>query len=223
MRRGSTGPEVLLIPLLLMCAGSMWLLPKGISLLIQRQFLKGTALLMLGLFIGSCLLDIVAVHDDNYLTPWIILLTAPALIAGLIAQCIWGVWAKSLSHCRFQQRLRLPDEPTNVIPFVVLHPHLRSRVMSAQGFRCANPYCNTDLRDCIPHWDHIQPRARGGTDSLHNMQYLCQTCNTNKSDKPWPEFLIAYAKGLGQDPRINQKPWQNWAAMRANNGLGHGT
>ena len=179
---------------------------------------------MLGLFIGSCLLDIVAVHDDNYLTPWIILLTAPALIAGLIAQCIWGVWAKKPEPLPFPATTQeVTGGPTNVIPFVRATRDERSRVMSAQGFRCANPYCNTDLRDCIPHWDHIQPRARGGTDSLHNMQYLCQTCNTNKSDKPWPEFLIAYAKGLGQDPRINQKPWQNWAAMRANNGLGHGT
>jgi hypothetical protein len=76
-----------------------------------------------------------------------------------------------------------------------------------------------DLRQSTPHWDHIQPRSRGGTDSVHNMQWLCDTCNLNKKDMDWLEFLFRYATEMGMDPNVNQKPWQKWVITRTKNGL----
>jgi len=92
--------------------------------------------------------------------------------------------------------------------------------MAAQNYRCGNPYCNMDLRQSMPHWDHITPRSKGGTDSVHNMQWLCDTCNFNKKEMDWLEFLYRYATSLGIDPNENQKPWQQWMLNRAQNGLG---
>jgi hypothetical protein len=113
----------------------------------------------------------------------------------------------------------VPQEAVNVVPFIKATRQERERVMGVQGHRCANPYCNMDLRNSTPHWDHIKPRSRGGTDSVHNMQWLCDTCNLNKKDMDWPEFLFRYAMNMGMDPNTNQKPWQKWAITRAKNGL----
>ena|SRR5215467_4925926 len=113
----------------------------------------------------------------------------------------------------------MPETAGNVIPFVKATRDERERVMRIQGHRCANPYCNVDLRQSTPHWDHIVPRSQGGTDSVHNMQWLCDTCNLNKNDMSWLEFLYRYATGLGIDPNENQRPWQNWVLTRTRNGL----
>lgn len=113
----------------------------------------------------------------------------------------------------------MPETTGNIVPFIKATRDERERVMAIQGHHCANPYCNTDLRQSVPHWDHIVPRSQGGTDSVHNMQWLCETCNMNKKDQHWLEFLFKYAKGMGQDPNMNQEPWKKWVLTRANNGL----
>jgi hypothetical protein len=95
----------------------------------------------------------------------------------------------------------------------------RIRLMKIQSHKCSNPYCNVDLRQTIPHLDHIIPRTRGGSDSLHNLQWLCEICNLNKGAKLWVVFLHEYARALGQDPRQNPKPWQKWVLVRQRNGL----
>lgn len=122
-------------------------------------------------------------------------------------------------------RATKPEFPTldlagdNVIPFVKATREQREQVMQIQGCKCANPYCNTDLRNGTPHWDHIIPRAKGGNDSIHNMQWLCSTCNLNKGTQDWLPFIYQYATGLGIDPNVNEKPWQQWIMNRAKNGL----
>lgn len=108
----------------------------------------------------------------------------------------------------------------NVVPFIKATREQRQMVMEVQGYRCANPYCNMNLRDSTPHWDHIIPRVKGGTDSVHNMQWLCETCNLNKRDKDWLFFLFEYATRLGMDPNINHEPWVRWIMTRHNAGLG---
>jgi hypothetical protein len=94
----------------------------------------------------------------------------------------------------------------------------RAWMMQIQGHKCANPYCNADLRHNVPHWDHIIPRAKGGHDHVANMQWLCDTCNLNKGTADWTVFLFKYATGLGIDPRKN-RAWEKWVTMRATNGL----
>lgn len=118
-----------------------------------------------------------------------------------------------------QSWTQIPALDGNVIPFIKATRQDRERVMEIQEHKCANPYCNSDLRGGIPHWDHIVPRSKGGTDSVHNMQYLCDTCNQNKGDMDWLEFLFRYSINMGIDPNVNQKPWQSWVLTRARNGL----
>jgi hypothetical protein len=113
----------------------------------------------------------------------------------------------------------MPKPTGNIIPFIKATRDERERVMLIQGHHCANPYCNMDLRQSVPHWDHIVPRSQGGTDSVHNMQWLCDTCNLNKKDMNWLEFLFRYATGIGMDPNVNQEPWKKWVLTRASNGL----
>ena len=113
----------------------------------------------------------------------------------------------------------LPVTEGNVVPFIHANRIEKERVMQIQDYKCANPYCNSDLRGSTPHWDHILPRSKGGTDSVHNGQWLCDTCNLNKGNMDWLEFMFRYATGMGMDPNANQKPWQKWVLTRTQNGL----
>ncbi len=48
-------------------------------------------------------------------------------------------------------------------------------------------YC--DKTDVPLQIEHIQPKARGGTEPCKNLALACEKCNTNKGDKPVEEFL----------------------------------
>lgn len=149
--------------------------------------------------------------------PWKDFLPLYIILAG--AGVIGTAYRHSKRSNSFTPAWTVPQDATNVIPFIKATREERERVMQIQGHRCANPYCNMDLRESTPHWDHIVPRVKGGTDSVHNMQWLCDTCNLNKKDMDWLEFLFRYATQMGMDPNINQKPWQKWVITRTKNGL----
>ncbi len=70
-------------------------------------------------------------------------------------------------------------ERTRTVPL-----NLRIKVMSRDNFRCV--FCGkspaTDIGVKL-HVDHIIPFSKGGTNSLDNVQTLCQDCNLGKSDE----------------------------------------
>jgi 5-methylcytosine-specific restriction endonuclease McrA len=148
---------------------------------------------------------------------------APAMIVGGFLIGVAGLmvyWyfkykpkAPEFDRSRLLSEDRLLEGPDNVVPFERATKEMRAKVMRLQGWRCANPYCRMDLRGGAPHLDHIVPRVKGGTDSIHNLQFLCDTCNTNKRDKDWAEFLREYAAEMGFDP-TDAAPWQRWQAVR---------
>ena len=50
------------------------------------------------------------------------------------------------------------------------------------------PYCEGDLGN-VPHADHIYPVSKGGLSTKENMVYICQSCNSSKSDKTLNVFI----------------------------------
>lgn len=60
-------------------------------------------------------------------------------------------------------------------------------ILFLQGYKCANPNCESkhgrffDLLE--PTLDHIYPVSKGGPLVKDNVQYLCQSCNSEKSTK----------------------------------------
>src|SRR5262245_61784095 len=49
------------------------------------------------------------------------------------------------------------------------------------------------------HWDHILPKARGGSDAWQNMQRLCDRCNQSKGTGP--TCRINHTKDLPNDSK----------------------
>lgn len=62
--------------------------------------------------------------------------------------------------------------------------NIRVKVLNRDNFRCI--FCGkspaTDVGVKL-HVDHIVPFSRGGTNSLDNLQTLCQDCNLGKSNE----------------------------------------
>ena len=56
-------------------------------------------------------------------------------------------------------------------------------------------YCGRKLDKDLFHIDHKTAFARGGRDSLSNLQLLCPTCNTRKGKMSDGEFRRRYKLG----------------------------
>ena len=64
-------------------------------------------------------------------------------------------------------------------------------LIKQQENKCAN--CYTAISEDNQHLDHIMPIALGGTGEISNLQWLCQPCNSIKSDRH-PEEWEVYRK-----------------------------
>lgn len=64
-------------------------------------------------------------------------------------------------------------------------------IFKIQGGRCH--YCKKSLHSKF-HIDHIQPLAKGGSDSRKNIQLLCPQCNLQKKEKNGFEFAATIGR-----------------------------
>lgn len=48
-------------------------------------------------------------------------------------------------------------------------------------------YCGQQLDN--PHWDHINPASKGGTNQIQNRVPSCRPCNLQKGNGPWRDFV----------------------------------
>lgn len=62
-------------------------------------------------------------------------------------------------------------------------------LLENQEFLCANPKCRIDLREHKKHLDHKQPLSLGGSNSIENLQWLCQPCNGMKGYMSYADWL----------------------------------
>ena len=63
---------------------------------------------------------------------------------------------------------------------------VRYQVLKAAGGKCE--LCGVAAKDAVLHVDHIQPRSKGGTNSIANLQCLCEQCNLGKSNRADTDF-----------------------------------
>lgn len=55
-------------------------------------------------------------------------------------------------------------------------------LLEKQNWKCAGHGCGSSLRES-KELDHIKPLARGGSNDITNLQWLCMPCNRKKRDK----------------------------------------
>lgn len=71
----------------------------------------------------------------------------------------------------------------------------RLALLESQKHLCANPYCCVDLRTVpMKNLDHIIALAKGGSNFITNMQWLCRPCNSRKTTLSQEEWLQREAK-----------------------------
>lgn len=70
---------------------------------------------------------------------------------------------------------------------------LRQFIYSRDGFKCLK--CNTKNNLSV---DHIVPFSKGGRTLIYNLQTLCISCNSNKSDKNQISYLNTIILGAGR-------------------------
>ena len=78
------------------------------------------------------------------------------------------------------------------------YKELAGILIERQGGRCT--ICGDDLPDDPSqiHFDHVIPRAMGGSDSLKNLSAVHASCNFSKSDKLLPIQLTLHRTGFGE-------------------------
>jgi len=57
------------------------------------------------------------------------------------------------------------------------------RLLINSPLECASPACRRRPPDVKLHIDHRFPASKGGSSKFENLQFLCETCNLQKSDR----------------------------------------
>lgn len=65
-----------------------------------------------------------------------------------------------------------------------LKPRNKKLVLERDQYRCVN--CDAHKNLCV---DHKTPIAKGGDNSMSNLQTLCRSCNSSKGAKTMSEWL----------------------------------
>ena len=99
---------------------------------------------------------------------------------------------------------------------------VREYLLEKWGRKCA--YCGAEG---VPlQVEHIQPKARGGSNRVSNLALACRPCNEQKGARPVEEFLrgkpevlrrvLAQAKvSLKDAAAVNATRWTLWRALKA--------
>lgn len=63
----------------------------------------------------------------------------------------------------------------------------RYEVLKRSGSHCES--CGASSKDIQIDVDHIEPRSKGGSNDISNLQALCRTCNAQKRDRDDTNFI----------------------------------
>jgi hypothetical protein len=81
------------------------------------------------------------------------------------------------------------DQPGGAQHHMAVSNRLRFEILRRDRFRCR--YCGASAANAVLEIDHVEPRAKGGTDAPTNLVTACESCNSGKTDKPLDAPVIA--------------------------------
>jgi len=95
---------------------------------------------------------------------------------------------------------------------MALSKKLRFEVFKRDSFTCQ--YCGKSAPDVILHVDHIDPKSRGGKDSITNLITSCKDCNLGKKDVRLDDSMAVTKQkkqlDLLQERRAQLKMMMQW-------------
>ena len=79
---------------------------------------------------------------------------------------------------------------------------LKEYLLDKYGHICQ--YCGGKSGDTVLEWEHIQPRSKGGSNSVKNATLACKCCNQAKSNLSLQDWL-AKEKNISEDHNASKK------------------
>ena len=100
----------------------------------------------------------------------------------------------NLSSCSFEavrfdaQLINNPDiESVQYQQGELFGYEVKEYLLEKYGHTCQ--YCGGAANDSVLEWEHIQPRSKGGSDSVKNATLACHSCNQLKGNKLLTDWL----------------------------------